>query len=159
MRIWIGMVGFLLLLLLLFTVTQWIQSVVYTGETVPESLLQAGLAASPLVKITGTDHYYGTEPLVLLYGIDRGGKEMVVFMDEKGKMLHYDWLEKSFSRDKIDQWIKERYPESRKIHIVPGLENGIYLWEALYQTKEGKYLYVYFRFREGTFLRSIALAP
>lgn len=150
------------LLIALFAVLVMVQithSVISQAEAVPAWLMQKAIDATPLVKVTRTEHYYGTDPLVLLYGPDRGGEEMVVFMTEEGKVLHYDWPKKAYPPVKIDQWVRERYPGSMRLHLVPGIEHGIPLWEGLYKTKEGKYLYVYFRLHDGTFLRSIALTP
>lgn len=137
---------------------QVIETAVTQGESLSPSFIHTAIQTTPLEKVTKTESYHGSQSLILLYGIGRGGEEMVVFMDEAGKVLHYDWPKKAFPPEKIDQWVEARYPGSAKIHLVPGMERGIYLWEGLYKTKEGHFLYVYFRFNDGAFLRSIALS-
>jgi uncharacterized protein YpmB len=157
MKKWILIGSSLVLLIMIVLGVNLITGAVRAGESVDQNIILKGIKGTPLTMVTKAEHYFGTEPLIILFGKDRKGQEMVVWMREDGKILHYDWQKNGITDKEVLQLIKENDSVGRLIHIVPGIENGIYLWEALFRTEEGHYQYVYYDFKTGTFLRSIKL--
>lgn len=157
MKKWIIIGSSLFLFIMIILGVNLITSAVRAGESVDQNLILKGIKGTPLTTVTKAQYYFGTEPLIILFGKDRIGQEMVVWMREDGTILHYDWQKNGITESVVLQLIKENHSVGRLIHIVPGIENGIYLWEALFRTKEGHYQYLYYDFNTGTFLRSIKL--
>lgn len=134
-----------------------ISEAVGSGRMVDPALIQKGLDNTPLEKVTLAEQYYGTEPLIILFGKDEKDQDMVVWMKENGQIVFYAWQKYGVTREEIAEKVSKEYEMDHKIHITPGIENDFYLWEALYKTKDGEFQYFYFDFFTGELLRSIKL--
>lgn len=134
-----------------------IHDTVSASRTVHNEFIKAGLSKTPIVQITNAEHYYGTEPLIILFGLDERDEELVVWMKEDLSFIRHAWLKNGVSQDQIAATVVSNYDVRKEIHIVPGIENDIYIWEAIYLTTSGEYLYTYYDFFSGDLLRSIKL--
>lgn len=151
----IGLVTFLLFITGLFV--YFINEAIQAGSNVDENYINVAIKQTPLVEINKAEHYYGTEHLIILFGKDEAEEEMVVWINEDLSMLRHAWLKESVGKEKIAQLVLANYDVEKEIHIIPGIENDFFVWEALYRTKQGEYLYTYFDFFTGELLRSIKL--
>lgn len=135
----------------------FVHDTVTASRMVNDDYIKAGLSKTPLVQITSTEHYYGTEPLVILFGLDEHDEEMVVWMKENLSLIRHAWLKDGVRKEQIAATVTANYDVKKEIHIVPGIESNLFIWEAIYITTSGEYLYIYYDFFSGDLLRSIKL--
>ncbi len=152
------LIGIVIFIVCLISISVYvINASVDYGNIVNDRYYEVGRTKTPLIEITDAKHYYGTEHLIILYGKDEYEEDMVVWMSEDLSFLRHAWLNQGFREELIEEKVKERYGSLKKVHVTPGVENDLFLWEAVYRTETGEFLYAYYDFFTGELLRSIKM--
>lgn len=157
MKKWIVYGITILVVFVIILSVYFINQASFAGEYIPERYLEIGRTKTPLVEITAASHYYGTDAYVILFGMDEHDEEMVIWMKDDLTFLRHAWLKEAIHKEAVDQKVRSEYNVKKKIKITPGVESDIFLWEAIYTTDDGEYLYAYYDFFSGDLLRSIKL--
>lgn len=153
--LWSG-IAFIILSMVVVSVYV-VNTAIDAGHDVAETYYEVGRTKTPLIEITDARHYFGTEHLIILFGKDEYEEEIVVWMSEDLSFLRHAWLKQGYNEKQIEEKVFATFGNLKKVHITPGVENDVFLWEAVYITESGEYLYVYFDFFSGDLLRSITL--
>ncbi|MDF2924426.1 MAG: hypothetical protein K0R57_3340 [Paenibacillaceae bacterium] len=113
---------------------------------------------SMLVTADKTEPFVGAEPYVIVFGKDKLGKEMIVWVSETE--LHSEYAADGVTSEAVTDKIMANDPANRIIRITPGKMEDDYVWEVYYQRPQDSktaHYYEYHRFADGTVLDTLQL--
>lgn len=115
-----------------------------------EAVLKA-YQESMLVKAERVEPFVGAEPYIIVYGEDKLGKKMIVWVSDTE--THSEYESAGVSSDSVRDKLMAQDPSTDIIRITPGKLENDYVWEAYYERKQadGKtgHFYDYYRFSDG----------
>ncbi len=157
MKRWL-IIGLTIFIILTISLSVYVvKDTVNANRTVNDIYVKTGLTKTPLVQISSIEHYFGTEHLIIFFGQDEYEDEVIVWMKEDLSWIRHARLKDGIVREQIASLVKSTFDVKKEIHILPGMENELFIWEAVYQTINDEYLYAYYDFFTGDLLRSIKL--
>lgn len=112
-----------------------------------------------LAKAVRVEPYVGDTPYMIVYGEDRIGKPMIVWVSETAVYSEYE--ENGIGADDVASKLKQTDPATEIIRITPGRLSEDLVWEAYYKRElEGKahHFYDYYRFSDGSHLDTYQLS-
>jgi uncharacterized protein YpmB len=114
---------------------------------------------SMLVKADRVEPFVGAEPYIIVFGQDKLGKKMIVWVSETS--IHSEYEADGITADGVTEKVKASAPDTKIMRITPGTLEEDYVWEVYYQRKQedGKTgsFYEYYRFSDGTYLDTYRL--
>ncbi|WP_438445649.1 cell wall elongation regulator TseB-like domain-containing protein [Gorillibacterium sp. sgz5001074] len=120
--------------------------------------VKAAYAETMLVKADRVEPYVGTEPYMIVYGEDKIGNKMIVWVSQHERYAAYEseGITKQAAVDKV----LGAAPEAKVLRATPGKLDQDYVWEIYYQREmDGKtrYFYDYYRFGDGVLIDTLRL--
>lgn len=94
--------------------------------------------------------FVGEKEYRIVFGKDPTGREAIAWVDDQS--AHLEYASAGVSEADVRQKVLSLHPDNEIKRVVPGVLNGVYLWEVLYSRKEGngtRYYYGYYRFDNG----------
>jgi uncharacterized protein YpmB len=100
--------------------------------------------------IDRVETFIGEKEYRIVFGKDSDGREAIVWVD--GNTAHLEYASSGVTEADVRQKVSEQNPANEIVRVMPGVLNGTYLWEVLYNRKEeegSRYYYGYYRFDNG----------
>lgn len=107
-------------------------------------------AVTDATYIDRVERFAGEKEYHILFGSDANGRQTISWTD--GTASHTEYADAGISEEQVRQRVIARHPDNEPIRIVPGVLDGVYVWEAFYKRKEEdgtRYFYDYYRFDNG----------
>lgn len=111
-----------------------------------------------LVTADKVEPYVGAEPYVIVYGKDKLGKDMIVWVSDSE--IHAEYADAGITAEAAADLVKKADPDNRIIRSTPGKLEQDWVWEIYYERKQdGKTLhfYDYYRFSDGALIDTYQL--
>jgi uncharacterized protein YpmB len=105
------------------------------------------------------DSFYGDEPFQIVYGEDKIGQKVVVWVS--GHEVHTEMAAEGFTEDQVRETMFKKDPGFEILRIMPGKKAGDYVWEVFYKKKDDsgtRYFYDYYTFSSGTYIDTYRLS-
>ncbi|MNI90116.1 hypothetical protein D3C73_1476060 [compost metagenome] len=103
-----------------------------------------------LAKAEHVEPYVGSQPYMIVYGEDKIGKKMIVWVSEKD--LHEAYETDGAAKAAVVAKVTGADPGNRVIRATPGKLDEDYVWEVYYKREQDgktRYFYDYYRFADG----------
>ncbi|KRE32378.1 DUF5590 domain-containing protein [Paenibacillus sp. Soil724D2] len=114
---------------------------------------------SIMTKATKVDFFYGDEPLQIVYGEDKLGQGVIVWVSDKG--IHAEMTAEAFTETQVRETMFKKAPEIEIERVLPGKLGNDYVWEVFYKKKENsatRYFYDYYKFKDGLYMDTYRLS-
>ncbi|WP_379162459.1 DUF5590 domain-containing protein [Paenibacillus sp. sgz5001063] len=157
-RKWL-LLGILLVLLLLFGLSQFYAYVMKDQWNERSAAREVAEARAGLTKVTKAQKSVWDENSIywVLTGRNAAGTDLMVWVrfTRDGKPaggdndVYAEELSKGMSEQKIRSVIATDLPGSSIERLLPGVYNGEYAWQLFYKL-EGRYYYKFYRFADGS---------
>lgn len=111
-----------------------------------------------LAKAERVEPFVGSQPYTIIYGEDKLGSKMIVWVSESE--LHAAYQNEGISKEAVIEKVTATHPDNKIIRVTPGKLEDTYVWEVYYQREqEGKTYsyYDYFRFTDGLLMDTFNL--
>lgn len=114
-----------------------------------------------LAKAVKVDSYVSDEPYTVIFGEDKIGQPIIVWVGQTTIITHM--AADGISAERAEQLLKERQPSAEVLRLMPGVLNGSPVWEAFYKvvpenTDNAHYYYDYYAFKDGTHIDTYRLS-
>jgi uncharacterized protein YpmB len=112
-----------------------------------------------LAKATKVDSFYGDEPFQIVYGEDKIGQKVVVWVSDHE--VHTEMAGEGFTEDQVRETMFKKDPGFEIMRIMPGKKADDYVWEVFYKKKDDsgtRYFYDYYKFSSGTYIDTYRLS-
>ncbi|NEW06032.1 hypothetical protein GK047_08420 [Paenibacillus sp. SYP-B3998] len=112
-----------------------------------------------LAKATKVDSFYGDEPLKIVYGEDKIGQPVIVWVSDKD--VHTEMSSESFSEDQVREIMLKKGTDFEVERVLPGKLGDDYVWEVFYKKQDDsgtRYFYDYYKFKDGTYMDTYRLS-
>lgn len=143
----IGFLGLTLILVL----TNWLyHSVQSKHNKEQQQAINEALAKTELVTVEQVDPFIGEDALMIVYGKDQEGKQLIVWVGKNE--IHAEYSLDGISKQQVEVKVLKQKPKADLIRIIPGKLKDDYIWEAYYKEEEKdgtRYYYSYYKFADG----------
>ncbi|WP_409346650.1 DUF5590 domain-containing protein [Paenibacillus sp. MBLB4367] len=139
--------------LLLYGGAAWYKNV-QAGEWQQENeSVKTAYEQTILAKAVRTEQFVGDRPYTIVYGQDKVGQEVIVWVSQND--IHSEYAANGVSKEDIRKKLEANDPAIEALRITPGKLDNAYVWEAFYK-KSGdgatRYFYDYYRFQDGALI-------
>lgn len=120
--------------------------------------VETAYAETMLVKAERVEPFVGAEPYMIVYGEDKIGKKMIVWVSEND--LHAAYETEGVTLEAASGKVTAANPLNMVLRTTPGKLEQDYVWEVYYQREQdGRtlYFYDYYRFSDGTLIDTFRL--
>ncbi len=146
-------------LVLLLVLTNWLyQSVQSKHNEEQQHAIDEAMARTELVTVEQVDPFIGEQPFMIVYGKDKAGKQLIVWVGKKE--IHVEYSLDGISKQQVEVKVLRQEPKAIMIRMVPGKLKEDYVWEAFYKKQETdgtRYYYTYYKFSDGQHLDTYKL--
>ncbi|MDD9267686.1 DUF5590 domain-containing protein [Paenibacillus sp. GCM10023248] len=114
---------------------------------------------SLLTKATKVDFFYGDEPFQIVYGEDKLGQGVIVWVSDKE--VHTEMTTEGFTEAQAREAVLKKDPAFEIERAMPGKLGQEYVWEVFYKKEDDsgtRYFYDYYKFKDGTYLDTYRLS-
>lgn len=123
-----------------------------------KAAVEAAYRQTMMTKADRVEPYVGDRPYTIVYGEDKIGQPMIVWVS--GADVHSEYATNGISADKAAALTKEKDPNNQIIRTTPGKLGDDYIWEIYYKRKADggdQYFYDYYRFADGILIDTYKL--
>lgn len=121
--------------------------------------VETAFEKSIMTKAAKVDFFYGDEPFRIVYGEDKLGQGVIVWVSDKG--VHTEMASESFTEAQIRDIVLKKNPGVEIERIMPGKLGQDYIWEVFYKKTDdsgSRYFYDYYKFKDGLYLDTYRLS-
>ncbi|UKS30558.1 DUF5590 domain-containing protein [Paenibacillus sp. HWE-109] len=114
---------------------------------------------SIMTKATNVDFFYGDEPLQIVYGEDKLGQGVIVWVSDKD--THTEMTADAVTEDQVRETMLKKDADFEIERVIPGKLGQEYVWEVFYKKQEDsgtRYFYDYYKFKDGSYLDTYRLS-
>ncbi|GFZ90010.1 hypothetical protein GCM10008018_40390 [Paenibacillus marchantiophytorum] len=114
---------------------------------------------SIMTKATNVDFFYGDEPLQIVYGEDKLGQGVIVWVSDKD--THTEMTADAITEDQVRETMLKKDADFEIERVIPGKLGQEYVWEVFYKKQEDsgtRYFYDYYKFKDGSYLDTYRLS-
>ncbi|SDN85756.1 Uncharacterized protein YpmB [Paenibacillus sp. yr247] len=114
---------------------------------------------SILTKATNVDFFYGDEPFQIVYGEDKLGQSVIVWVSDKD--VHAEMAAEAFTEAQVRDTMLKKGADYEIERVMPGKLGQDYVWEVFYKKKDDsgtRYFYDYYKFKDGRFMDTYRLS-
>ncbi|MBP1961918.1 DUF5590 domain-containing protein [Paenibacillus aceris] len=114
---------------------------------------------SIMTKADNVDFFYGDEPFRIVYGEDKLGQGVIVWVSDKD--VHTEMASEGFTQDQIRDAVMKKYPGVEIDRIMPGKLGQEYVWEVFYKKIDDsgtRHFYDYYKFKDGSYIDTYRLS-
>lgn len=122
------------------------------------SAVQTAYAETMLAKADRVEPYVGSEPYMIVFGEDKIGNKMIVWVSEKDRYAAYE--SEGISKQEAADKVTAADPANKVLRATPGKLDQDYVWEVYYQREQDgqlRYFYSYYRFSDGALIDTLRL--
>jgi uncharacterized protein YpmB len=112
-----------------------------------------------LAKATTVESFYGDEPYQVIFGEDKIGQKVIVWVSNKE--VHTEMSADGFTEQQVREVMSKKGPENEILRIMPGKMQNKYVWEVFYKKNDPtgmRYFYDYYNFQDGTYIDTYRLS-
>ncbi|MEC0232197.1 cell wall elongation regulator TseB-like domain-containing protein [Paenibacillus alba] len=114
---------------------------------------------SIMTKATKVDFFYGDEPFQIVYGEDKIGQDLIVWVSDKE--IHSEMANEGFTEEQVRDIMLKKGQDFEVQRVMPGKLGQDYVWEVFYKRQEDggtRYFYDYYKFKDGQYLDTYRLS-
>lgn len=114
---------------------------------------------SILAKATNVDFFYGDEPVQIVYGEDKLGQGVIVWVSDKD--IHTEMTAEAFTEIQVREAVIKKNAEVEIERVIPGKLGSDFVWEVFYKKSENnrtRYFYDYYKFKDGQYMDTYRLS-
>ncbi|TXK81373.1 DUF5590 domain-containing protein [Paenibacillus sp. N3.4] len=114
---------------------------------------------SILAKATKVDNFYGDESFQIVYGEDKIGQGVIVWVSDQE--VHAEMTADNFTEEQVRDIMLKKGSEYEVERVMPGKLGNDYVWEVFYKKKDDsgtRYFYDYYNFKDGHSLDTYRLS-
>ncbi|MGZ9584081.1 hypothetical protein [Paenibacillus marinisediminis] len=154
-RVRIVVLAALVVMLLLAILSVWYVNYIRTDENSLEAKAVAeSQKAVAWASVSGVEKSIWDSVYYVVTGVDEAGVTQMAWVDLTSEQVTVKAASDGVSKKDIEQYLIQQYPGVSIKHIVPGIKDNEYVWQALVRRKdetgELRYYYHFFRFADGT---------
>lgn len=115
--------------------------------------VETAFEKSIMTKAVKVDFFYGEEPFRIVYGEDKLGQDLIVWVSDKD--VHTEMASESFTEDQVRDAVMKKNPDAEIERIMPGKLGQEYVWEVFYKKINDsgtRYFYDYYKFKDGSYI-------
>ncbi|MCZ8521412.1 MULTISPECIES: cell wall elongation regulator TseB-like domain-containing protein [Paenibacillus] len=113
--------------------------------------VKAAYEKTVLAKANKVEQFVGEETYTVIKGEDKIGQGIYVFVT--GDKFRTETAPASMNEETAAAKVTARLPEAEVLRVMPGIQNGVPVWEVFYKVKADKkpeqHFYEYFTFADG----------
>jgi uncharacterized protein YpmB len=112
-----------------------------------------------LAKATKVESFYGDGPLQIVFGEDKLGHKVIVWVSDKD--AHAEMADEAFTEQQVRETMHKKDPSLELLRVMPGIVEGKYVWEVFYKKtldSGTRYFYDYYTFQDGTYIDTYRLS-
>lgn len=120
--------------------------------------VETAYAETMLAKAERVEPFVGSEPYTIVYGEDKIGHKMIVWVSESERHAAYET--EGITREAAEAKVIGANPANRILRSTPGKLDEDYVWEVYYERNQDgvtRYFYDYYRFADGALLDTLRL--
>lgn len=120
--------------------------------------VETAYAETMLARADRVEPFVGSEPYMIVYGEDKIGHKMVVWVSESERYAAYE--SEGITREEAEAKVLAADPGNRIIRSTPGKFEQDYVWEVYYERQQDgvtRHFYDYYRFSDGVLLDTLRL--
>lgn len=120
--------------------------------------VKAAYADTMLVNAERVEPYVGAEPMMIVYGEDKIGNKMIVWVSESERHAAYE--SEGITKQAVVDKVTAAAPGTKVLRATPGKLDQDYVWEVYYEREQdGKvnHYYDYYRFMDGALIDTYRL--
>ncbi|OPH47079.1 hypothetical protein BC351_11235 [Paenibacillus ferrarius] len=133
-----------------------VQSEYWDGKS---KAVETAYEKSIMTKATKVDFFYGDEPFQIVYGEDKIGQNLIVWVSDKE--VHSEMSDEGFTEDQVRDVILKKGQDFEVQRVIPGKLGQDYVWEVFYKRQEDggtRHFYDYYKFKDGQYLDTYRLS-
>jgi len=112
-----------------------------------------------LTKATKVESFYGDETFKVVYGEDKIGQPVLVWVSDKD--VHTEMVSEGFTEAQVRETMLKKGADLQIMRILPGKLGDEYVWEVFYKKQDDsgtRYFYDYYKFKDGTYMDTYRLS-
>lgn len=114
------------------------------------------IQSGQITKVRDVQPYNGATSLVTVFGENKDGEQVAVFVQETGADQFKEVkLKDGITAKEAMQIVVEEQKPDKVMHVLLGLEEGEPIWEVAFKAESGKLNYVYIQFKDGKWSKRI----
>jgi uncharacterized protein YpmB len=155
----VTMIGVFILATLIFVLSRFYMNVQDEHWSDGASAVEIAYQKSILAKATKVEAFYGDKPLKIVYGEDKIGQKVIVWVSDQD--VHTEMASEGFTEEQVRDKMLKKDPDFELLRVMPGLIEGKYVWEVFYKKKLDtgtRYYYDYYTFQDGTYIDTYRLS-
>jgi uncharacterized protein YpmB len=120
--------------------------------------VETAYAQTMLAKAERVEPYVGSEPYMIVYGEDKIGKKMIVWVSAND--LHAAYETEGIMLEAAAAKVTAANPANVVLRTTPGKLEQEYVWEVYYQREQDgqtRYFYDYYRYGDGALIDTFRL--
>lgn len=108
-------------------------------------------------QIDEISEYRGTKVYAVVIGKNQVGTPVIAWLTPDS--ADFEIMDGVVTKDSVKEAVLKGDKNARILHIVPGKDDKLKFWEAVYIDQEQRYNYVYYDFWTGKVIKSYRLNP
>lgn len=145
---------------LIFLTTVIVVGVFYNAyqpvAAVTSSATDAALQSGQIVSVNDTQPYNGTDSFVTVFGVNDGGDEVAIFVDDVAEESFQEVkLADGVTAERAIEVVQQEHKVKEVLHASLGIEEEEPVWEVAFKGNDGKLNYVYVFFESGQWWKRI----
>jgi uncharacterized protein YpmB len=148
--------GTALILTLIIFFYNTLQASTWSEQT---QAVQIAYEKTILAKASKVETFAGEQPYDIIYGEDKLGQKLIVWVGPAG--THTEYEADGISRDEVNQKVLRNDPTVQIVRTMPGKLFDDYVWEVFYKKPEEgreRYYYDFYLFTDGSLLDTYQLS-
>lgn len=147
-------------ILAVFLCSRFYHSVQHDRWKEEDAAVERAKQETNLTEADQVEEYIGDEPYTVIYGKDRDGKKIIVWVGKDEIKTKYSG--EGVSKTQLKHIVLKREPGADILRMTPGVTKAVYepyIWEVFYKKpQEKRYYYGIYRFENGEWLRNYKLS-
>lgn len=124
--------------------------------TVKDTAGEAAKQTGQIVKVDSVQPYNGTESMVTVFGVNKDGDQVAVFVTEHAEEEYQEVkLADGITKEQALKAVLQEHKVDKVLHVLLGTEEKEPIWEVAFKNESGKLNYVYILFKDGEWSKRI----
>lgn len=140
--------------LLIYGGTTWFQNVQASEWMREDDAVKTAYEKTILASATHTEPFVGDRPYTIVYGQDKAGQDVIVWVSETD--IHAEYAVSGVTKEEVRAKLLKNDPANQPLRITLGKLDDAYAWEVFYKRKDAdgitRSFYDYYRFQDGALI-------